>query len=77
MPMNITARAIGLWSNPGDVVWSPFAGIGSEGVAALRLGRRFFGTELNGNYYRSAVGHLRAASKEGIQQSLFDVVEAA
>jgi DNA modification methylase len=76
MPMNITARAIGLWSNEGDVVWSPFTGIGSEGVVALRMARRFIGTELNGNYYQSAVGHITAAAKEGIQASLFDVVDA-
>jgi hypothetical protein len=76
MPLNITARAIGLWSNPGDVIWSPFAGIGSEGVAALRMDRRFIGSELNSNYFRSACGHLMAASDEGVQQSLFDVIEA-
>jgi len=61
MPMNITARAIELWSNRDEVIWSPFTGIGSEGVTALELGRRFIGSELNPNYYRSAVGHLEAA----------------
>lgn len=76
MPLNITGRAIGLWSNEGDAVWSPFAGIGSEGVMALRMKRRFFGTEINPNYYASAVGHLRAAANEGTQMSIFDVLAA-
>jgi hypothetical protein len=74
MPMNITGRAIGLWSNPGDAVWSPFAGIGSEGVVAIELGRRFFGSELNPNYYRSAVGHLVAASEQGRQLDMLDAI---
>jgi len=77
MPLNITGRAISLWSNENDSVWSPFAGIGSEGVQALRMGRKFFGTELNKTYYMSAVGHLKAAANEGVQQSIFDVLENA
>lgn len=76
MPLNITARAIGLWSTERDTVWSPFAGIGSEGVAALRMNRRFIGSELNPTYYRSAVKHVAAAAKEGQQTDLFDVVTA-
>lgn len=74
MPLNITARAIALWSNVNESVWSPFTGIGSEGVTALNLERRFFGSELNKSYYESAVKHLTAASKQGKQLSLFDVV---
>jgi DNA modification methylase len=76
MPLNITSRAIVLWSNAGDTVWSPFGGIGSEGVAALRFGRRFIASELNPTYWRSMVGHLQAAAKEGIQITIFDVVAA-
>lgn len=71
MPLNITDRAITLWSNSGDAVWSPFMGIGSEGVAALRKSRRFIGSELNPNYYQAALGHLAAASRNGVQQDLF------
>lgn len=54
MPLNITRRAVTLWTNAGDVVFSPFAGIGSEGVASMSLGRKFVGTELNPTYYRQA-----------------------
>lgn len=77
MPLNIAGRAIALWSNKGDAVWSPFAGIGSEGVQALRMNRRFIGSELNPTYYRSAVSFLETTSKEGRQTSLFDILEAA
>lgn len=76
MPLNITSRAIALWSNPGDVVWSPFGGIGSEGVAALRLGRKAILSELNPTYYRALVGHLTAAANEGTQMSLLDAIAA-
>ena len=44
---------------PGDVVLSPFAGIGSEGYVSLELGRRFVGVELKASYFRQAVANLR------------------
>lgn len=71
MPLNITRRAIHLWSAPGDVVLSPFAGVGSEGVAALKEGRKFIGIELNPAYYNQAVKYLQTAEMESA--SLFDV----
>lgn len=60
MPLDLTTRAIALWSNPGDVVLSPFMGIGSEGVCALETKRRFVGVELKSEYFRQACRHLRA-----------------
>ena len=77
MPLNITERAIFLWSNKGDVIWSPFAGIGSEGVAALEMDRKFIGSELNPHYYSAAVGHLQQCEKQGRQLSIFDVLQEA
>ena len=74
MPKNITARAISLWSNPGEAVWSPFAGIGSEGVVAVEMDRRFIGSELNPHYYRSAVRHIESAMRNGRQIDLFGAV---
>jgi DNA modification methylase len=65
MPLDIAMRAISLWSNPGDVVLSPFMGIGSEGVAALRAGRRFVGIELKQSYFEQAVGYLASRSAQG------------
>lgn len=64
MPLNITRRALELWSNSGDVVLSPFAGVGSEGVASIGMGRRFIGTELNPPYFRQAVLNLKAAKTD-------------
>lgn len=64
-------RCIRLWSNRGEVVLSPFAGIGSEGFMALRHGRKFIGCELKPEYFRVAVKNLREA--ESISQgTLFD-----
>lgn len=65
MPLPLIERGIRLYSNPGDVVLSPFAGIGSEGWGALKAGRRFIGAELSAAYYRSAVKNLRQAEAEG------------
>ena len=62
MPLNITDRAIHMWSAPGDVVLSPFMGIGSEGWCATRQSRKFVGIELNELYYRYAVRNLREAN---------------
>jgi len=64
-------RCIRLWSNPGDVVLSPFAGIGSEGYEAIRLGRRFVGFELKPQYAAVAVKNLRQAEFARTQQTLF------
>lgn len=58
MPLDLTDRAVRLWSNPGDTVYSPFMGIGSEGWAAMRAGRKFIGTELHPAYYKQAVKNL-------------------
>ncbi len=59
-------RCIRLWSNTGDLVLSPFAGIGSEGFESIRLGRRFHGIELKESYARVAARNLKVA--EGLQK---------
>lgn len=71
MPMNITRRALRLWTNAGDVVFSPFAGVGSEGVASLEMGRKFIGTELHPAYFNQAVKNLGQADVTGVQEDLF------
>jgi DNA modification methylase len=73
LQLPVIERAVRLWSNPGETVLSPFAGIGSEGVAALRLGRRFVGVELKPAYFRVAVGNLRAARPAEAAPGLFEV----
>lgn len=64
LQLGVIRRAIRLWSNPDDVVWSPFMGVGSEGVVALETGRYFIGAELKDSYYRMAVANLQAAESK-------------
>ena len=69
LQLEVSRRAIKLWSNPGDVVLSPFAGIGSEGYVAIQEGRRFVGVELKNSYYEQAARNLAGAV--AAQPSLF------
>jgi DNA modification methylase len=64
-------RCIRLWSNPGDLVLSPFAGIGSEGFEAVRLNRRFIGIELKASYATTAAKNLALAATLQKQGTLF------
>lgn len=66
LQLEVIRRAIRLWSNPGDTVLSPFAGIGSEGHVAIELDRKFIGVELKQSYFRQAVANLRASVAQGV-----------
>jgi DNA modification methylase len=68
-------RCIRLWSNAGDTVLSPFAGIGSEGYQALKLGRRFIGIELKKAYYQTALNNLAMAIKDRDAGTLFEAAQ--
>jgi DNA modification methylase len=68
LQLDVIERSITLWSNPGDLVYSPFTGIGSEGYGALTLGRKFVGSELKKSYAEYAVTNLRNIES---QPSLF------
>jgi hypothetical protein len=70
LQLEVIRRGVQLWTNPGDVVLSPFAGIGSEGFVALEEGRRFVGVELKRSYYEQAVRNLQRAANEE-QEQLF------
>lgn len=61
LQLDVIERCLQLWSNEGDVVLSPFAGIGSEGYEAVLHGRKFVGVELKESYWKVACGHLRTA----------------
>jgi len=61
LQLEVIRRGILLWTNPGDVVLSPFMGIGSEGYVALQMDRKFVGVELKESYYAQAVKNLAAA----------------
>lgn len=68
LQLEVIRRALKLWTNPGDVVLSPFAGIGSEGHVALDEGRRFVGVELKRSYYEQACRNLEAVSSDTCEQ---------
>lgn len=61
LQIEVIRRGVELWTNPGDVVLSPFAGIGSEGYVAIQSGRKFVGVELKQSYYRQAAKNMRTA----------------
>lgn len=65
-------RCVRLWSNPGETILSPFAGIGSEGYVSLLHKRRFIGCELKPSYWQTAVDNLRKAEHAMSLPSLFD-----
>jgi DNA modification methylase len=64
LQLDVIRRGIDLWTNPGDIVLSPFAGIGSEGYVSVQMGRRFVGVELKTSYFRQAVRNLESADTE-------------
>lgn len=68
LQLEVIRRGVKLWSNPNDVVLSPFAGIGSEGYVALQEGRRFAGVELKRSYYEQAARNLHSISASGRKQ---------
>lgn len=71
LQLQVIERAVDLWTNPKDVVLSPFAGIGSEGYVSIKAGRHFYGIELKESYFNQAKLNLDAAVTEYNQQFLF------
>jgi len=63
LQLEVIRRGVRLWSNPGDTILSPFAGIGSEGFVAVEADRRFIGAELKRSYFDQAVRNLSAANR--------------
>ena len=76
LQLDVIERAMELWSNPGDLVFSPFTGIGSEGYVAIEMGRRFVGSELKRSYWELARRNLSEA-REHQESGLFAELEAA
>lgn len=72
LQLSLIERCIRLWSNPGETVLSPFAGIGSEGFVAVKHRRRFVGCELKPSYWNAATDNLRRAEFEASQPTLLD-----
>jgi DNA modification methylase len=69
LQLDVIYRCLEMWSNKGDVVFSPFAGIGSEGYQSIKQGRKFIGTELKESYWNQAVNNLKYA--EASNEQLF------
>lgn len=76
LQLDLIERCVRLWSNRGELVLSPFAGIGSEGVVTIEQGRRFVGCELKPSYWRTAVANLREAEDRVSTPTLLDELEA-
>jgi len=71
LQLDFIERCIRLWSNPGETVFTPFAGIGSEIWVARKLGRPGIGIELKASYWRTAVNNLRKLDEDMQQDTLF------
>lgn len=75
LQLDVIQRSVEMWSNPGDVVLTPFMGVGSEVYGAVSLGRRGIGCELKPSYYRQAVKNLaniQSQANQELQPTLFD-----
>ena len=70
LQLTVIRRAVRLWTNEGDLVLSPFAGIGSEGYVALEEGRQFVGVELKRSYWEQAQKNLKAAQRMDLFSSM-------
>lgn len=64
LQLDVIERAIDLWTNPGDLVFDPFNGIGSSGYVALKTGRRYVGSELKDSYVRESISNCELAISE-------------
>lgn len=76
LQLDVIYRLIELYSNPGEVILTPFMGVGSEVYGAVELGRKGIGIELKDTYYKQAVKNLKEAGKEiDLDKTFFDGLE--
>jgi hypothetical protein len=71
LQLDVIERCLTLWSNHDDIILSPFAGIGSEGYQAVKMGRRFIGIELKESYFNCAVKNLSMIETAPKQKDIF------
>lgn len=71
LQLDVIHRCLQLWSKEGDVVLSPFAGIGSEGYESIKLGRKFIGVELKDSYFAQAIKNLTEIENKQSLPTLF------
>jgi DNA modification methylase len=72
LQLGVIKRAVHLWTNPGDVVFSPFSGIGSELYGAVQMKRRAVGIELKKSYFKQAAKYLKTLENKPAQLGLFN-----
>ena len=76
LQLDVIERALMLWSKKGDVVLTPFLGIGSEAYSAVKMNRKAIGIELKGSYFEIAKQNMERSIIEKNQFDLFDFVES-
>lgn len=74
LQLDVIDRAVCLYTNKGETVLSPFAGIGSEGYQSILRGRKFIGAELKRSYWSAAINNLRAAHTKANEGNIFSAV---
>lgn len=72
LQLDVIERIVNLYSNPNDVVFTPFMGIGSEVYQSVKMGRRAIGIELKDAYFEQAVKNMKSLEDEQAQTSIFD-----
>ena len=79
LQLGVIDRLVRLYSNPGEIVFSPFTGIGSEGYVAVQNGRRFYGCEIKDEYYQQAFRNIAKAESVRRQntKTLFELEPVA
>jgi DNA modification methylase len=75
LQLGLIERCIKLWSNYGDTILSPFAGIGSEGYQAVKFDRKFIGIELKPSYFKAAHKNMQRVLQSNAQSTLFDLAD--
>lgn len=70
LQLDVIERAMDLWTAKDDLVFSPFTGVGGEGYTAVKMGRRFIGSELKPSYYEQALKNMQSLSQGTI--NMFD-----
>lgn len=76
LQIDIVERLVNRYSNPGEIVFDPFAGLFTVPIVAVKFGRYGIGTELNGDYFRDGLEYLESAEAEKEQPTLFDFIDA-
>ena len=75
LQLDVIERIVNLYSNPDDVVFTPFMGIGSEVYQSVKMGRKAIGIELKDAYFEQAVKNMQSLEQEKAQMTLFDFLQ--